>query len=267
MIGNFHIGKPWHKDYLSLLSYATSQGLSLPTRGVNSVQWKQNRLWKDFTDAGLWTDTEMLHILGNGGVSSFARLNWKDKTSHLLTINGTVNWSSAGASSDGSTGYLDPDWAPSEGVLFTQNDAAFAVGIQSNVLGNTAAIGSEDNADTQRRVYLVPRSMTNQVGFAVNTNGLASGSINSDSTGRYYGERTSSSASSVYKNNTSIFNNNGTSQTRSTKKIAYLAFRNYLGNVTFHYTGIVSYVWIGKALDSTKRSALDSIMSTYVSGL
>src|SRR5690606_670175 len=67
------------EDYQEVLTYAASQGYTLPSP---EQQVAQNNLVLALKDSGVWVLLDILYVFATDGDSDYATLNWKDPTSH-----------------------------------------------------------------------------------------------------------------------------------------------------------------------------------------
>lgn len=81
---------PFEPEYLTILSYATTQGWTLPSP---PVQVNQNFLLSNLKVSGIWALLDVFYVFRSNGDSNFARINWKNPGTHLASLGDTV-WSS-----------------------------------------------------------------------------------------------------------------------------------------------------------------------------
>lgn len=136
-------------DYQAILTYATSQGYSLPSAGQ---QAKQNILVKALKSAGAWTKLDIFYCFLTDGDSNFAKLNWKSPSTFFATGSGHEPSfiSNDGFRGNGTSTYLDTQWTPStNGVQYTLTDAGiilYSKGVQTVAFGYT--VGAANGGPT-----------------------------------------------------------------------------------------------------------------------
>jgi len=258
------ISKPWMKTHLTVVSQGRTNGYTIPSY-LNLV--KYNSAHRQLHHASVWADLDVFYIMANDGGQDYARLNHKDPTVYLMTlVNSPTFTSNVGFASNGTTSYEDLNWAPSNGVNFTQNDASWFVHIVDNVQG-AFAFGTDDGASNTRRTYIQPRNALDRRLFSLNATAATPATVVTDGHGFHYMERTSSTLWALYTENVLASNSSTTSAARSTKTVYVNAFHAFDGSVSSWYTGNVAMIGFGKSMNSTKRTALFNALKGYFASL
>jgi len=76
-------------DYQAVLSYAATQGYTLPS---SSGQTLQNQLIVDMKAGDIWNDLDIFYVMATDGDEDFAKLNWKNPSSFNLVKYGSVDF-------------------------------------------------------------------------------------------------------------------------------------------------------------------------------
>jgi len=79
---SYGLGRGLDSDYLNILSYARSQGFTLPS---TQTQAAQNALIVELKQAGIWNKLDILYIFASDGDANFATLNWKNTSLYRAT--------------------------------------------------------------------------------------------------------------------------------------------------------------------------------------
>jgi hypothetical protein len=104
-------------SYQAILTYATSQGYTLPSL---SQRTKSNQFVVDLKAAGLWTKLDSLSIFKTDGSQNFALTDWKRLTTHTA-VNSPTFTSNVGFTGNGSSAYINPNWNITQATQATQN--------------------------------------------------------------------------------------------------------------------------------------------------
>jgi hypothetical protein len=258
------ISKPWIRTNLTVIAQANTSGYTLPSY---EQRQKHNYAHRQLHDSDVWDDLDVLWILAQDGGENYARINHKSPSTFLCTlVNSPTFTTNEGFKSNGTTSYVDTNWAPSDGVNFTQDDASYFCYIVDDIQGSFA-FGSEDTSSATKRVYLQPRSVLDTRAFGLNSVPTFPGTVASDGHGAWYLERTNSTTGQLYINNIADDNMTTTSATRSTKSVFICALHVFDGSVSSYYTADVAFLCFGKAMTSTKRTALYNALHGYFDSL
>lgn len=109
-------------DYAAILSYATTQGYTLPSA---SQQTLQNQLVVDLKAAGVWSKLDTFAVFATDGDSDFALIDWIN-LSQYTAVNSPTFTSNQGFQGDGTSSYIDSNYNPTlNGVNYTLTDFSF----------------------------------------------------------------------------------------------------------------------------------------------
>ena len=99
-------------DYQAVLTYATSQGYTLPSTGQQTIQ---NQLVVDMKAAGIaWSDLSLFYVMATDGDSNYAKINWANPGTFNATNVGTPYFiTNEGFQGNGVNRALDTGFTPS----------------------------------------------------------------------------------------------------------------------------------------------------------
>jgi hypothetical protein len=69
-------------EYDSIVSYAVSQGYTLPSAAQQQLQWE---MMDALIDAGIWNDLDAFYVFANDGSQEFGNINWKSPGSFTVS--------------------------------------------------------------------------------------------------------------------------------------------------------------------------------------
>jgi hypothetical protein len=118
-------------SYQAILTYATSQGYTLPSLAQRT---KSNQFVVDLKAAGLWTKLDSLSIFKTDGSANFALTDWKRLTTHTA-VNGPVFTANVGFTGNGSSAYINPNWNITQATQAIQNSIFHGV-LTNSILPN-----------------------------------------------------------------------------------------------------------------------------------
>jgi len=131
------VGGGFDADYAAILSYATTQGYTLPSAGQQTLQ---NQLVVDLKAAGVWSKLDTFAVFATDGDSDFALIDWI-RLSQYTAVNSPTFTSNQGFQGDGTSSYIDANFvASTDGVNYTLNNASFGYYMRQY---DTAPSGSE----------------------------------------------------------------------------------------------------------------------------
>lgn len=248
------ITKPWMKTNLTVISQGRTNGYTIPSY---RVLVRQNGVHRRLHRGSVWADLDVFWILANDGGQDYARLNHKDPTTFLMTlVNSPTFTSNVGFASNGTTSYEDTNWAPSNGVGFTQNDASWFCEVVDNLQSGGWAFGTDDVSNNTRRVYLLPRTVGDTRNYALNATASLPVTTVLDGHGFFHCARTSSTTGELFAGNASVNTFTTTSATRSTRTIIVNARHVFDNTIGSHYTGNVGSIGFGKNMSVAKRTVI-----------
>jgi len=259
-------GGGFDSDYQAVLDYATTQGYTLPSA---SQQTLQNQLVVDLKDAGIWNDADWIRVAANDGGAQFGTINWKNPNSYqAILVNSPSFLANNGFQSNGTSSYVNENWAPSDGVNFQLNDASEFIWMNTNLNGVVGAFlyGSGESGgqnasllerDSSTTIY--PRINASTSGYNVNAN--------NPTVGLYGVHRANSTACAFSKNGVVIFNFSTTSTSRSSQKSYTLARNNNGTAMNFLNSGYYSFRLSGKNISGVKLTSLYTAINTYITSI
>jgi hypothetical protein len=107
-------------DYKAVLTYATTQGYTLPSAGQQILQ---NQLIVDLKAGGIWNKLDTFAVFATDGDSDFALIDWI-RLSDYTAVNSPTFTTNQGFQGNGTSSFIDTNFNPStQGVNF-QNDNA-----------------------------------------------------------------------------------------------------------------------------------------------
>lgn len=127
-------------DYQAVLTYASSQGYTLPSA---TVQSKQNQLVVDLKGASLWNEMDIMYVPVGDGDSSFASINWVSPGNYSFVNTNASYTSMSGFSGNAMNARLDTQFDPSLRSRGNNSDAS--MGAWAAVVGSGTIMGSFTN--------------------------------------------------------------------------------------------------------------------------
>lgn len=118
-------------SYQAILTYATSQGYTLPSLAQRT---KSNQFVVDLKAAGLWAKLDSLSIFKTDGSANFALTDWKRLTTHTA-VNSPTFTSNVGFTGNGSSAYINPNWNITQATQATQNSIFHGI-LTNSILPN-----------------------------------------------------------------------------------------------------------------------------------
>lgn len=217
--------------------------------------------------ADLWDDLDVLYILAAHDAQA-ARLNWKAPGSYAATVIGSPTFTAdQGYTGDASTGALDTGWTPStNGVTFTQDAAHVSAWTRTSRTADAlyAMFGARRVAATAN-TELLPH-LTAGVAFGrVNcaANGVAPPA---NIQGFWVVDRPDATGIGIYVNDVALTAPAADTSVGLPDRSMYLLATNG-GSVTRPSGDQISIFTAGAALGATKRTALYTILQTYLTAI
>jgi len=187
MIKSFNITSPWRVQYTDVMDMAIALSAARPTYAQMLVQ---NSLVRSFINNGVWVLSDAIYIFYTNGDSTYALINWRYPFQTgwgVPTLVGSPSFASnTGFETNGTTSYINTDFAPDDGIVMTGiNNASFyfdAIPVTGSVNeyrnGGRPNLGSinpsnEVNPHTDTRIYSGIRGIT-VTGTTLTKNGTSS---------------------------------------------------------------------------------------------
>jgi len=154
-------------SYQAILTYATTQGYTLPSSGQ---QVKQNQLVLDLKAAGIWNKLDTLAVFATDGNSNFGLIDWK-RLSQYTAVNSPTFTTNQGFQGNGTSSYINTNFIPSTaGINFTLNNASrftWISGTSANAIIDGNSTGN--NSLMNKNATLIQRfnGSNNMTGLAI----------------------------------------------------------------------------------------------------
>jgi hypothetical protein len=114
-------GGGFDADYQAVLTYATTQGYTLPSAGQQTLQ---NQLVVDLKAGGIWSKLDTFANFATDGDIDFALIDWIRLTQYTA-VNSPTFTTNVGFEGNGTSSYVDTNYNPAtSGVNYTQNNAS-----------------------------------------------------------------------------------------------------------------------------------------------
>jgi hypothetical protein len=95
-------------DYQAVLTYATTQGYTLPSA---EQQILQNQLVVDLKVGGIWSKLDTFRVYATNGSSSYALIDWK-RLALCTAVNSPIFTTNSGFQFNGTSSYIDSGFNP-----------------------------------------------------------------------------------------------------------------------------------------------------------
>ena len=216
---------------------------------------------------GVWDLLDVLYIFATNTTAT-AALNLKSPD-FTAAVHGTLTFTAdVGWQGDGSTGYLDPGFAPSAvGNNFLQNWAS--AGLYDLTSRTSQSSSIETGVDVNYYdLILAPLSVAGAGGFAYALCGASfsnSGIVNLNAQGSYAVSRTFTSTV-AYKNGLLVNTNNSDTSGFLSAFHPYI-FANNGGSPSAFSSDQLSAWWCGGGLSTTQIVAIQARINTYMTAL
>jgi hypothetical protein len=144
-------------DYQGILTYATTQGYTLPSAGQQILQ---NQLVLDLKTGGIWTKLDTFAVFATDGNSDFALIDWK-RLSQFTAVNSPTFTTNVGFSGNSTSAYVNTNFNPStSGVNYTLNNASRIMygdfpsdsGYPESAAGGLDNLTRSSNNNTRQRI-------------------------------------------------------------------------------------------------------------------
>jgi len=215
-----------------------------------------NTLVTSLKTEGIWDKLDTLYIIAAHDAQA-ARLNWMGNDSYNLTTSGSpVFVADRGYYIPGTPSYLNWNWAPTNGVNYTQNDATFGIWTRRDIITTSSAAGS-GNSGSQS--LIVARSTSDVLRYRINQNTTSNAGTVSDGFGLISISRTAANTTQAYKNGAASGSAGAISST------ALSSDPMNFGRVAGSYTqNQFQAGFTGASLSSTEQTALYNALNTYM---
>jgi hypothetical protein len=245
-------------EYQEVLSNATNRPYSIPTTGQ---QISQNAFYTSIVDAGVWDDVDAGWIYANNGGQDFGTLNIKDPTLFQCTLVNSPSFiSNVGFSGNGATSYINTNFAIDAATKMSLTSASFFINLSGSIGTNGVEFGGGNGATGVITLFSTYFSQVRLVSTAKVMGGYT------PDIGSYFGRR-DNTALEVWKNDSSIFTATESSYSPVNNYSIYACSFNNAGAVSNHSSTPIRCLFVGRSLDSTKRTALHNAFNTYITSI
>jgi hypothetical protein len=175
---------PPDSDYEAILSYATTQGYTLPSAGQQVLQ---NQLVVDLKSAGVWSKLDTFAVFATdaedsegSGTSNFALIDWK-RLSQYTAVNSPTFTINEGFQGNGASAYITTNFkASSQGVNYLLDNAGRYYWVDNFISGTylEGIIFTGENATQYANTTSQRINLTNLLNSAVNFASAGFKSIN-----------------------------------------------------------------------------------------
>lgn len=245
-------GGGFDADYAAILSYATTQGYTLPSA---SQQTLQNQLVVDLKTAGVWSKLDTFAVFATDGNSDFALIDWI-RLSQYTAINSPTFTSNQGFTGNGTSSYVNTNFNPStSGINYTLNDASISIW-NNTFVSNDFITGVETN------VYNCLRMSATSANVRINmgTNNLTPVVNFSDSSKKLRQlNRTSLNNVTAFQNTTSTIHSGASTSIDSQNQVILRAS-------TFYSSTQVAFFAMGASLVS-ENTDLYNAFNSYMTNI
>lgn len=209
-------------SYQLILDVASASGYTLPSY---RNQTQQNTLLVQLKSASVWDTLDIFYVFATDASQEFATLNWKHPGSFSCSLVNSPTFSiNEGFQGNGTTSYINTNWAPSDGIKFTETNASVFAQENINISSSGVLFGTHMAGTGGRATVLLPRNTNNTSSYTINASAgsVYTGSETLDSKG-FWSLYRLSNEQNLYKDGISINLDTVASQTPSTNAMLLLA--------------------------------------------
>lgn len=220
-----------------------------------------NTLNNGLISSGIMAKADKIHFFPPWQNKTGAYLNWASTS--FNAVDGSTAptfFAGYGISTDGIASFLDLNWAPTDGVQFTRNNAEYAVWRRA-YNQEAASFGS----GTSAAVSMAPRGVgTNTFTYRINQASSSNGGSSiTDGFGLWAAKRTGSNATLAYRNGVQSGSSGAVASTALDS--AKLAFGKF--NTTGFQQDQVQFVYLGAALSDAENLTLYNLVNAAITAL
>lgn len=256
-----------HPTYRSVYNTAVGAGATAPS---DEVRRKQNRLYRDWSAAGILAVLDILYVWTHDGNEQFGFYNWLAPASHTITKVGTLTFTARdGVKGNGTTGYYNSNFsAISNGANFAATQQSVMAMVKESTAVEGFLIGRTDSGST-KHVWLRGRLTgdTAELRLVQDTNFLPVAGI-TDGAGFWYGDRVTTLLS-LYRNNTLISSRNDVpgAVSRPAGAIFLFARAASAGGPDNFSVATIRFLGLGGPLSSDQRTLMLDAWNLYFNSL
>jgi hypothetical protein len=131
-VGQGQNGVAFDADYQAILSYAITQGYTLPS---DTQKLKQNQLVLDLKTVGIWNKLDSFANFANDGSSNFALIDWK-RLSLFTAVNSPTFIPNVGFKGNGISSYINMNISPAGNTKYLLGNSSIGAWY-NNILTRT----------------------------------------------------------------------------------------------------------------------------------
>jgi hypothetical protein len=195
-------------------------------------------------------------MVGNG--SNAFKFNGKDPRdldlAHRLTFSGGWSFASTGMTPNGTTGYANTFYAPTDN---SQNDSSFGVYLRTNNTTNGMDMGSNTTNYSYLNIY-----SSGSAKVSVNNSTTPAAATVTDTRGFWVANRSASGTVELYRNG-SLFTSASISSTGRSTYTYYLGARNSTGTALNFSNREQAFAYSGSSFTSGQMTTLYTIIQNY----
>jgi hypothetical protein len=214
----------------------------------------QDTFVSTLVDEGVWSELDRLFIFASHASGTDSLLDWVHPTEagNVATlVNAPSFVSKQGYTGDGSTSYINTNFAQTDGVNYQRDSASVLTYTRTELNGSYGIVGINNSSEQLR---LLPRNSGFQFLYFHDTS--AKLSTIPSSLGLHAGERINSATIEAFKDGVSLGTASNTSDPIGANDMFALAIRDSSGSPSLLYPGEVSLISFGASLGATKQLAL-----------
>lgn len=254
-------------EYQAVIDRATVLGYTKPTR---NQQVLQDILMQSFISSGAFAKADLIYVLANDAGLNFARINWKNPSTNLLTNVGAdpvkfiSNFGAYANTESAAFGGLDTLWLPSTGVNFTLTNNCAISSSQSGWGSSGMAYRSSQTGD-QIAFYGLDLA---RVGLNNNASPIQSSATSNNY--NWMNRRTASTVAQLVFNNAGVVTVVATSavaaSTRNAQKLGLIGDM-YSATPTISLGVPLDAFFVGGALTDAEFLNYDNALTTYLNAI
>jgi hypothetical protein len=250
-------------DYQAVLTYATAQGYTLPSSGQQTLQ---NDLVVALKDGGIWDDCDVIRIAANDSGLNFSTINWKTPNTYQATlINSPTFVTNSGIQGNGTSSYINENFAPANGINLQLNDASQFVWVNSAISVGGFLCGVNDAAGANGLSFERDSSSTIYPRINASSSLLYTNAIN-NAPGLFGNHRSSATSTSFSKDGV-VKVTTSKNSTNRTANNSYSLCRNNNGSAINLMNYIYSANFFSKNITGTKLTDLYNALNTYLTSI
>lgn len=222
-------------------------------------------LIKPLKAAGLFEKLDCLHVWDTLD-AQWSRQNVIQDAHNASFVGSPTHTPKSGVTGNGSSSYADLNYNPGDGGShkFAQNDGSIGIWSLTNAAQTTYDIGARVAFDTQNASILA-RVVGDQAWLRMNSvNPIMA--ANTNSTGKYHGQRTGAAAFELFKNGSSAGTDSGAGAAPANLSMFLCAVNNN-GSAGLFTTRQYAASWAGASLSSGEISSLNTILDNWHSAI